>query len=60
MCVLFQYDDEDDEIKLAEQEEQQQRQNYALQPAGIPGTAPDKDGTISGMLADFSRSIGSH
>jgi len=53
--ALFQYDDDDDEMKLAEQE-QQQRQNYAVQSAAV--TVPDKDGTISGMLADFSRSIG--
>lgn len=59
MCFLFQYDDEHDKVKLTEQEHQQ-RQNHVSQPAMIMGTASDKDETISGMLADFSRSIGNY
>jgi len=44
-----------------EQQQQTQRNNYAMQPtATTPVMASDNDssGTISGMLADFSRSIG--
>lgn len=56
-----QYDDEDDEDELLEQQQQTQRNNYAMQPAAtssVVASDNDSSGTISGMLADFSRSIG--
>lgn len=61
----WQYDeDEEDELleqqhQLRQQQPQQQQQNYALQP-GAAALDKDSTGTISGMLADFSRSIGNH